>query len=102
LGGISTDYSESIQQTSDGGYVVAGWTTSIDGDVWGNHGGSDVWIVKLNSSGDTISTKCFGGSSNEDAYSIQQTSDGGYIVAGDSYQMTTMYTVIMAAVIIGL
>jgi len=50
LGGSSTDYARSIQQTSDGGYIVAGYSASMDGDVTGNHGG-DIWIVKLNSAG---------------------------------------------------
>lgn len=47
LGGSSYYYAQSIQQTFDGGYVVAGYTKSTDGDVSGNHGDFDVWIVKL-------------------------------------------------------
>jgi len=47
LGGSGNDYANSITQTSDGGYVVAGYTNSVDGDVVGNHGGDDVWVVKL-------------------------------------------------------
>ena len=83
LGG-SDDEARSIQQTSDGGYIVAGYTGSNDGDVSGNHGrGSfDYWIVKLDETGKIQWQKCLGGSSYDEAYSIQQTSDGGYIVAG--------------------
>ena len=51
-GGSSDDYASSIQQTSDGGYIIAGTSSSNDGDVSGNHGGEDFWIVKL--SPDTI------------------------------------------------
>ena len=84
LGGISSDQAYSIQQTSDGGYIVAGSTFSNDGNVTGFHGSVDYWIVKLNSSGVILWEKCLGGTGGEDAYSIQQTSDGGYIIAGQS------------------
>jgi uncharacterized delta-60 repeat protein len=84
LGGSGPDEAYSIQQTSDGGYIVAGKTLSIDGDVSGNHGSSDFWVVKLDSNGHIDWQSCFGGSGPDEAYSIQQTSDGGYIVAGYS------------------
>ncbi len=83
-GGSSGDYANAIQQTSDGGYVVVGISESTDGDVTGNHGGFDYWILKLTATGDTVWTKCYGGSDQDWAYAIQQTSDGGYIVAGFS------------------
>ena len=84
LGGTYDDYARSIQQTSDTGFILAGYTFSNDGDVSGNHGFSDAWVVKLNSSGDIIWQKCFGGTNEDYAYSIQQTSDGGFIVAGET------------------
>jgi Secretion system C-terminal sorting domain len=84
LGGTGDDEANSILQTSDGGYIVAGKSTSIDGDVTGNHGLSDYWIVKLSSSGSIQWQKSFGGSADDYASSIKQTSDGGYIVAGSS------------------
>lgn len=87
-GGSGWDLASSIKQTSDGGYIVAGRTNSSDGDVWGgniiNDSIYDYWTVKLKSDGDTLWTKCFGGSSEDKAFSIQQTNDGGYIVAGQS------------------
>ncbi len=82
LGGSASDFAYSIQQTTDGGYIAAGSTGSNDGDVWGHHGGSDSWIIKLNASGDTLFTRSLGGNSSDKANSIQQTSDGGYIIAG--------------------
>jgi|GEM_PF-351621 len=85
LGGTNSDYPRSVQQTSDGGYIVAGVSWSTDGDVSGSHGASDYWIVKLESNGDLQWQKCLGGSSNDTAYSIQKTSDGGYFVAGQTY-----------------
>ncbi|MDY0369025.1 MAG: T9SS type A sorting domain-containing protein, partial [Bacteroidales bacterium] len=82
LGGSYFDEARSIQQTSDGGYIVAGNSYSNDGDVSGNHGEWDYWIVKLNDTGNIQWQKCLGGSEFDIAYAIQQTSDGGYIVAG--------------------
>jgi VWFA-related protein len=83
LGGSSTDEATSITQSSDGSYVVAGWTGSNDGDVSGNHGGYDFWVVKLRpSDGSIIWQKTLGGSDVDRAYSITQSSDGSYVVAG--------------------
>lgn len=82
IGGSNPDDASSIQQTTDGGYIVAGTSASIDGDVTGNHGGQDFWIVKLGASGTISWEKSFGGSSSDIANSVQQTSDGGYIVVG--------------------
>jgi type 1 glutamine amidotransferase len=82
LGGTSDDWPTSIQQTADGGYIVAGRTSSYDGDVIGHHGSYDFWVVKINSLGAIVWQKTLGGSNNEEALSIQQTADGGYIVAG--------------------
>jgi hypothetical protein len=84
LGGSDYDEAYSIQQTPDGGYIVAGYTWSNDGDVSGNHGRWDYWLVKLDGSGNIIWQKCLGGGHDEEAYSVQQTADGGYIVAGYS------------------
>jgi hypothetical protein len=78
-------HAESIQQTSDGGYIVAGSSYSSGGDVTGNHGHDDYWVVKLSGSGEKQWEKSLGGSNSDYASSIQQTSDGGYIVAGSSY-----------------
>lgn len=82
LGGSDGEMTTSIQQTSDGGFVAAGHSHSNDGDVTGNHGSEDYWIVKLDTSGNMEWQKSLGGSDYDDAYSIQQTTDGGFIVAG--------------------
>ena len=83
-GGYETDIAQSIQQTSDSGYIVAGYSNSNDGNVTDNHGKNDYWIVKLDSSGKIQWQKSLGGSDDDRAYSIHQTSDGGYIAAGTS------------------
>jgi hypothetical protein len=85
LGGSDNDGASSIQQTFDGGYIVAGYSVSNDGDVTGNHGEGDCWIVKLDKRGNIEWQKFLGGSSSDNANSINQTSDGDYIVAGDSF-----------------
>jgi len=82
LGGSSWDYARSIQQTTDEGYIIAGTSESIDGDVSGNHNSFDYWIVKINSAGDIQWQKSLGGSLGEHPYSVQQAIDGCYIVSG--------------------
>ena len=82
FGGSGTDWAGSIIQTLDGGYIIAGYTSSTDGDVSGNHGDHDAWVVKMDDVGSLQWQKCFGGSSYEIAGSIIQTLDGGYIIAG--------------------
>jgi uncharacterized delta-60 repeat protein len=79
--GNYTDEAYSIQQASDGGYIVAGETQSFGA------GNGDIWILKLASDGTIKWQKTYGGTQSDEASSIQQTSDGGYIVAGstDSY-----------------
>ncbi|MEO5571189.1 MAG: T9SS type A sorting domain-containing protein [Bacteroidia bacterium] len=84
LGGTGWDGATSVLQADDGSYVVAGLSTSNDGDVTGNHGGYDYWVVKLDSSGNLLWQKCFGGTADDGAEFIKQTNDGGYMVVGES------------------
>jgi hypothetical protein len=81
FGGPGNDYGHSARETSDGGYVIAGST-----DSYGS-GSGDVWLIKTDSSGNATWDKTFGGPSEDHGYSVQQTSDGGYVIAGstDSY-----------------
>jgi Flp pilus assembly protein TadD len=76
FGGSNDDGAVSVQQTSDGGYIIGGWTSSY------GLGGEDAWLIKTDSSGNKLWDKTFGGSDLDNAYSVQQTSDGGYIIAG--------------------
>jgi soluble cytochrome b562 len=85
LGGTGADEASGIQQTTDGGYIVAGYTESTDGDANGNHGGIDAWVIKLDKTGAIQWQKCLGGGNLEKVRSIQQTTDGGYVVAGYTY-----------------
>jgi hypothetical protein len=80
-GGVEQESGSFVQQTSDGGYILAGQTRSY------GSGGSDLFIVRTDAAGDTLWTKIMGGSGDDIGHCIQETSDGGYIVAAqtDSY-----------------
>ncbi len=84
-GGSASDMAYSIDLTTDGGFIVAGVSGSNNGNVSGNHGGGDFWLIKLNSLGSLQWQKSYGGTDHEIAYSIKQTSDGGFITTGTSY-----------------
>lgn len=81
---IETCYSLAV--TSDGGAIMAGYSAgSANGDVTSaNHGGEDMWVIKLNSAGAIQWQRLLGGAGNERAHSVIQTADGGYMVAGNS------------------
>jgi hypothetical protein len=78
FGGTSSDDGESVRQTSDGGYVIAGFTESYGA------GGEDVWLIKTDSDGNKVWDKTFGGASDDAGWSVQQTSDSGYVIAGST------------------
>ena len=81
-GGSADDQFTCLDFTSDGGYILGGYTASSNGDVSQHQGNGDYWIVKVDAAGNLLWEKSYGGSSQDFARSIQQTSDGGYIVAG--------------------
>jgi hypothetical protein len=81
-GGSVDEGNGCIVSTPDGGYAVAGFTGSNDGDVRGNHGSHDMWLIKLNSNGDLLWSKVYGGSSLDEARSITAAPDGGFVLAG--------------------
>ncbi|MEO8150329.1 MAG: T9SS type A sorting domain-containing protein [Bacteroidia bacterium] len=81
-GGTLDDRAHSIAAAADGGYIFAGYTRSNDGDVTGNHGIGDEWVVKIDSVGDLIWQKCYGGLAYDEAFTINRTNDGGYIIGG--------------------
>ena len=76
--GAGTDIAYSVEQTSDGGYVISGYTSSS------GLGGYDAWLVKTGSAGELEWAQTYGGSQAEYAYSAQQTRDGGYVFAGSA------------------
>ena len=84
-GGTQDDEITSLKQTSDGGYVFLGYTSSINGDVSGNHGAYDYWVVKTDTGGTIQWKNCLGGTSNDQGFAIDQLANGNYVVAGITY-----------------
>ncbi len=86
IGGSSADWIHSIEQTTDGGYILGGFSDSnISGDKTENsNGGRDYWLVKTDASGNIQWQNTIGGNDWDDLHSIQQTADGGYILGGES------------------
>ena len=82
FGGTANELLYDIKSTSDGGYLGIGYTLSSDGDVSENYGGEDIWIIKLDASGNLVWEKNYGGTSWEIAYEIHEISDGNYVFAG--------------------
>jgi len=78
-GGSGVDAAVQLLPTSDKGYLLFGDTGSNDGDVSGNHGYADVWVVKTDSMGQMEWQRCYGGSSLDWADNIIATADGGYV-----------------------
>ena len=92
FGGSGSDVAKSVIQTSDNGYIIAGYTNSTDGNVTQFYGGFDFWVLKLTNAGNLMWQKSYGGTGDEQANSIIQTNDGGYAVAGKSNSTTGMIT----------
>ncbi len=78
-GGDSTDLINCLRQTSDGGYIAAGYTASTDGDLAGNGGVIGLWVLKLDPFGNIQWEKTYGDTIGS-SQSIEQTTDGGYIL----------------------
>ena len=81
-GGSALDRAECIRQTSDGGYIFVGSTTSNDFDVTTNKGSDDLWVVKLGSTGNIQWERTFGGSLQDFGRSVELSDDGGYLITG--------------------
>ncbi len=86
-GGVDFDIARSVEQTSDGGYIVAG-------DTWhaasGTTVNSDMVVLKLNSDGSIQWQKTYGDIDSDTACCVQETPDGGYILAGDTRSFTSI------------
>jgi len=78
FGGKKDDFCFHVEQTSDGGYILAGYTSSY------GHGDIDAWVVKVDKDGNEEWNKTFGGKKWDRALWVEQTGDGGYIIAGDT------------------
>jgi len=81
-GGASEEWLLQAVPTTDGGCIAAGYAQSSDGDLSGNNGSLDAWIVKIRPDGTIGWQKNFGSSGSDEARSIIQTADGGYVFSG--------------------
>ncbi|MCB0519504.1 MAG: gliding motility-associated C-terminal domain-containing protein [Lewinellaceae bacterium] len=85
IGGFQNERAERIRNTSDGGFIVAGYSQSKDGDLTNNNGDFDYLMVKLNGSGNIEWQRSFGGSLADFGYDVRETSDGGFVMAGSTF-----------------
>ncbi|WP_420603387.1 hypothetical protein [Flagellimonas sp.] len=84
FGGSGIDKAYDIVKTNDGGYVIAGNTFSTDTDISKNNGESDVWLIKIDTNGNLVWEKTYGGTAFDAARGIGLTADGGFVIAGNS------------------
>lgn len=79
-GGTRYEYGSAVRQTTDGGFIIAGYSHSFGTAVY-----NDYYIVKTNANGDTLWTRTFDNGQEDWAYDVIQTTDGGYVICGYSY-----------------
>ncbi|MGB0769587.1 MAG: hypothetical protein ACPGPB_02420 [Flavobacteriaceae bacterium] len=84
FGGTEIDEARAITTTADGNFFIAGDSRSNDIDLTTNNGAADVWIIKINSNGDLLWEKTFGGSSFDGVKAIHKTQNNEFLVAGNS------------------
>jgi len=84
FGGSGSDYFNGMSKTRDGGFIITGATST------NSFGSSDLWLLKFDSNGDTLWTKQFGKPTEDAGNAVIQTTDGGYVVAGDSHTFVNL------------
>jgi hypothetical protein len=91
-GGSNYDFANSIVQGTDSGYVMAGASRSVDGDLTGSRVGYDIWIAKVDTAGNKLWSKSYGGNNDEYATAIIRTNDGGYLISGHTFLPGNVYS----------
>ena len=85
FGGSQNEKAEAIEPTSDGNYVIAGYSDSNDDDVDSNNGDFDFWLLKINGNGDLIWENNYGGSLSDWGFDVKQMADGGFLMVGSTF-----------------
>lgn len=85
FGGTNNDRAHAVVQSDDGGFVMTGFSESNDFDISSTQGSYDFWMVKIDSNGNLLWERSFGGSGIEISYDIAKTSDGGYVITGNTF-----------------
>lgn len=83
FGGSAKEGAGFVEQIEDGGYIVAGYSKSSDGDLRSNRGNEDLWLFKLNENGEIVWQQTYGGTEYDQAMSLVSTHDG-YLIAASS------------------
>ncbi len=89
FGGTNNDRAHAVVQADDGGFVMAGFTESDDFDISNTRGSYDFWVVKVDDKGNFVWESSFGGSGIEISQDIDKTSDGGYVITGNTFSSDT-------------
>jgi PKD repeat protein len=84
FGGSSSEVSKNMARSKDGNFYVLCYSSSNDGDVSGNHGWGDYWLIKFDPAGNLLWQKCYGGSLEEFPNDIKVLKDGGFVLFGSS------------------
>jgi len=88
FGGNFTDTPEGIAQTDDNGFIVVGGSDSADTDISSNIGSYDFWVIRIDENGNLVWEKSFGGQEIDEAKAITKTSDGNYMILGETRSTT--------------
>ena len=84
FGGSFTDTAFGVEKTADNGFIIVGSSDSDDVDISDNKGSYDFWVLKISSSGTLLWEKSFGGTEIDEARAITSTTDGNFIIVGDT------------------
>jgi hypothetical protein len=85
FGGTNNDRAHSVVQADDGGFIMAGFSESVDSDISLSKGSYDFWVVKVDAKGEFVWERSYGGSGIEVSYDIAKTSDNAYVITGHTF-----------------